>query len=244
MLLISSGFRIVRGVEKVKRESSGIEEVDKMLQGGFPKGSIIGLKGPAGVGKSIFSLHFLLAGARAGQKSVYICLEEPLSNIKKMIKQFSFSKEFFDYVEKGKIVIKCYSYDEYEKIYDDLFKKIKEEKSISRIVIDSFNCFFMAFYNGDFSGVNARRKISETLSRLRSESVVSMLVLEGSRDTELNSYIPFMLDGLIKLDFLDLGSVDRRIFIPKMRWTSQYKESKSYDISKDGIVVTNEETIV
>ena len=64
---------------------------------------IIGLSGPPGAGKSIFSLHFLLAGAKKGQKCVYINLEEPEENINKMIDEFEFKDEFLEYVKKGLI---------------------------------------------------------------------------------------------------------------------------------------------
>ena len=60
-----------------QRESIGIKGIDSMIQGGIPKGSVVGISGPPGIGKSIISLHFLLEGARHGQKSVYINLEEP-----------------------------------------------------------------------------------------------------------------------------------------------------------------------
>ena len=128
---------------EIERESLGIKEVDEMIEGGIPHGAIVGLSGPPGVGKSIFTLHFLLEGARKGEKCVYINLEEPEENINNMINQFEFSQEFNEFVESGKIVIKCFTYPEYEKIYSDLFQKIKEDEKIKRLVIDSFNCFFL-----------------------------------------------------------------------------------------------------
>ena len=91
--------------EKLKRISSGIKEIDSMVQGGFPESSIIGLSGPPGVGKSIFSLHFILEGARKSQKCVYINLEEPRSNINNMIREFDFADEFFELEKKGLIII-------------------------------------------------------------------------------------------------------------------------------------------
>jgi KaiC/GvpD/RAD55 family RecA-like ATPase len=42
---------------------------------------------------------------------------------------------------------------------------------------------------------------------------------------------------LIKLNYLDVGIIERRIFIPKMRWTNQNKESKGYKITKNGIEI-------
>ncbi len=232
--------------EELERESIGIKNIDEMIQGGLPKGSIIGLSGPPGVGKSIFVLHFLLEGARKGQKCVYINLEEPESNINSMVNQFDFAEEFFNFVKEGKIVIRCFTYPEYEKIYSDLFQKIKEDKKIERLVIDSFNCFFSAVFNPESLNlgyeVNIRRMINQAFSMLRRKCLTTLLILEMQLDKQTRFYynIPYLVDGIINLDFLELGTIERRIFIPKMRWTNQYKESKSYEIGKKGIEVLEE----
>jgi len=94
----------------MEREKIGIKGVDDMIQGGIPNGSIIGISGPPGVGKSIFILHFLLTGAKKGQKCVYIALEEPRSNIDRMISQFDFAEEFRKYEKQEKIIIRCLTY--------------------------------------------------------------------------------------------------------------------------------------
>jgi len=233
MLLIKLKFN------KMERESTGIPEVDRMIEGGLPKGSVIGLSGPPGVGKSIFSLHFLLESARKGKKCVYINLEEPRKNIENMIKEFNFAKEFFGYEKKGLIIIKCYSYPEYERIHQDLLQKIKEDEKTERVVIDSFNCFFSSIDNPHSLAIdiNVRKLINSSFYQLRKENLTALLILE-KHDNLRESFdynIPYLIDGLIKLDFLDLGTIERRIFIPKMRWTNQHKESKSYEIGKRGI---------
>lgn len=231
----------LKNKSKILREGTGINGVDEMIQGGLPSGSIIGLTGPPGVGKSIFSLHFLLEGARSGQKCVYINLEEPESNVMNMISMFDFSEEFIDFIEKGKIIIKCYTYPEYEKIYSDLFQKIKEDDDIKRLVIDSFNCFFSSVFNPESLAlsheVNIRRMINQSFSMFRGKNMTTLLILEMQLDRQTKFYynIPYLVDGLINLDFLELGTIERRIFIPKMRWTDQCKESRSYEIKNKGI---------
>ncbi len=228
----------------MERESVGIKEVDHMLEGGLPSGSVIGLSGPPGVGKSIFALHFLLEGARKGQKGVYVCLEEPRQNIDHMVNGFSFAKEFYGFEKKGLIVIRCFNYSEYEKINFDLLEKIQEDKKIKRVIIDSFNCFFDSL-EGDVSeiGLNVRKLINRSFSYLRREGLNVLLVLEKKESSLINfDYnIPYLVDGMIKLDYLDLGVIERRIFIPKMRWTNQYKESKGYEIGKKGIEMLGED---
>jgi len=233
--------------EKLLRESFGIKEIDSMIQGGLPNGSIIGLSGPPGVGKSIFSLHFILEGARKGQKCVYINLEEPRKNIDNMINQFEFAEEFIELEKKEFIIIKCFDYPEYEKVYTELLQRIKQDKKIKRLVIDSFNCFFSSIENPHTLAIeiNIRKMINESFYHMRRNGLTSLLILEKSDDYQNSSFyfnIPYLVDGIIKLDFLDLGVIERRIFIPKMRWTKQYKENKSYDIGKKGIEVVNEES--
>jgi len=231
------------------RESSGIKEIDSMIQGGLPNGSIIGLSGPPGVGKSIFSLHFLLEGAKKGQKCVYINLEEPRRNINNMIKEFDFADEFFELEKKELIIIKCFDYPEYEKVYTELLERIKQDKKIKRLVIDSFNCFFSSIDNPHAlaTAINVRKMINESFYHMRRYGLTTMLILEKAEDhmrtggISFDYNVPYLVDGIIKLDFLEFGTIERRIFIPKMRWTNQYKESKSYEIGKKGIEVVDDE---
>jgi len=230
----------------MEREKIGIKGIDSMIEGGIPSGSIIGMSGPPGVGKSIFNLHFLLTGAKKGQKCVYICLEEPRNNIDRMISQFSFAEEFFKLEKQGKIIIKCLTYPEYEKLFSELFQKINEDKDIKRLVIDSFNIFFAASFNPESLNlsheVNVRRMINQSFSALRKKELTTILILEMQQGSRHGFFynIPYLVDGIINLDFLELGTIERRVFIPKMRWTDQYKESKAYEINKKGIVVREE----
>ena len=225
----------------MKREGTGIEKIDEMVEGGFPKGSVIGISGPPGVGKSIFALHFLLEGARKGQKGVYVCLEEPRKNVDNMLNGFSFADEFYELEKKGLIVIRCFNYSEYEKINLELLEKVYDDKKIERVVVDSFNCFFDSLESNclDELNLNVRKLINSSFAYLRKDNLNVLLVLEKHENTLINfDYnIPYLVDGIIKLDYLDLGIVERRIFIPKMRWTNQYKESKGYEITQNGIEV-------
>lgn len=228
----------------MEREKVGIKKFDKLVQGGLPQGSLVGISGPPGAGKSIFSLHFILEGARKGEKVVYINLEEPGSNVQNMINQFDFKEEFMQYVQTKRIVLKCLNYIEYEKIYTELFEKIREDKKITRVVIDSFNIFFATIPTklDNTNEFNVRKIIHETVSKLRRENLTTLMTLEklNGSNNQFTKTIPFMLDGMIALDFLELDVLERRIFIPKMRWTNQAKEGKNYEITKKGITILEE----
>jgi circadian clock protein KaiC len=58
------------------RVSSGVPRLDELLDGGLLDGSVTLVSGSPGTGKSTLGLHFVLEAAHAGQRALYISLEE------------------------------------------------------------------------------------------------------------------------------------------------------------------------
>lgn len=56
--------------------STGIEGLDEILHGGFLRGELHLVQGTAGTGKTTLGLQFLIAGAAAGESSVYVTLAQ------------------------------------------------------------------------------------------------------------------------------------------------------------------------
>jgi circadian clock protein KaiC len=56
--------------------STGIEGLDYILLGGFPRNHVYLLQGDPGVGKTTLGLQFLLEGVKHGEKALYITLSE------------------------------------------------------------------------------------------------------------------------------------------------------------------------
>lgn len=56
--------------------ATGIEGLDHILLGGFPRNHVYLLQGDPGVGKTTLALQFLLEGARNGETALYITLSE------------------------------------------------------------------------------------------------------------------------------------------------------------------------
>ncbi len=55
---------------------TGIAGLDDVLRGGFSRGHVFLVEGEPGAGKTSLGLQFLLAGARAGERCLYITLSE------------------------------------------------------------------------------------------------------------------------------------------------------------------------
>jgi KaiC/GvpD/RAD55 family RecA-like ATPase len=60
----------------VERLSSGISNLDTLIEGGIPKGFTVLLAGNPGTGKTILASHFLYEGLTRRESCVYVSFSE------------------------------------------------------------------------------------------------------------------------------------------------------------------------
>jgi circadian clock protein KaiC len=71
------GLFLITSNESISaKAATGIEGLDDVLSGGLSRGHVFLLEGEPGTGKTTVALHFLMAGAKAGERSLYITLSE------------------------------------------------------------------------------------------------------------------------------------------------------------------------
>ena len=58
------------------KDPTGIEGLDEILGGGFPKNRLYMIQGDPGVGKTTLALQYLMTGAHLGEKCLYITLSD------------------------------------------------------------------------------------------------------------------------------------------------------------------------
>ena len=68
--------------ETFDRISTGVETLDEILRGGLPKGEMYVVSGAPGAGKTTLALHFLQAGASAGEKVLCLALSQRVESLK------------------------------------------------------------------------------------------------------------------------------------------------------------------
>jgi circadian clock protein KaiC len=77
VILISGLGGIVDSIEKLSGiAKTGIWGLDDILSGGFSRGHVFLVEGAPGTGKTTIALQFLMEGAKAGEKCLYITLSE------------------------------------------------------------------------------------------------------------------------------------------------------------------------
>jgi circadian clock protein KaiC len=72
---------------------TGIDGLDQVLGGGFPRGQSYLIRGDSGAGKTTLSLQFLIEGARNGEKVLYLGTSETEQEIRRIARSHGWSLE-------------------------------------------------------------------------------------------------------------------------------------------------------
>jgi len=225
---------------KVERIPSGIPGLDKLIGGGFVKGSVNLLSGSAGTGKTIFACQFILEGLRNGEPGVYLTLEQEKDEILKDISLFGWDTEFQKYIRAGKLLL----VSEFpSKIRDLQVKAVEliERIKAKRFVLDSLTVAEMGW--GEVKDLGKiRREVFDFLKTLKRFGVTSLLISEtpeGEKSLSTFGFEEFVVDGIIVLHYLEYaaGGIPRSLIIRKMRRTKHATDIFPFEITSKGIVV-------
>src|ERR1041385_8879180 len=98
-----AGDSLHRVVVGDSRCTTGVDRLDGILGGGFPRGNTVLVAGASGMGKTTLAFQFLCEGARLGEPSAFISVTEPTSMLKRNLANYSFFRP--EYVDSGKLVL-------------------------------------------------------------------------------------------------------------------------------------------
>jgi predicted ATP-dependent serine protease len=59
-----------------RKAATGVEGLDDVMGGGFPRDRLYLIEGSSGSGKTTLALQFLMEGARQGERGLYLTLSE------------------------------------------------------------------------------------------------------------------------------------------------------------------------
>jgi len=70
---------------------TGVEGLDAILKGGFPRGEVHQVAGGPGTGKTTLGLHYLMAGRDAGERGLYVTLSQTKNSLEAVARSHGWS---------------------------------------------------------------------------------------------------------------------------------------------------------
>jgi circadian clock protein KaiC len=222
------------------RVPTGIAGLDEMIGGGFPSGHVVLVTGLPGTGKTCFGLQFLLAGTTAGEKGVFLSLEEDVAPLLESARQFQWPVD--SVVRSG--LLKVLRIDPKEtrqslhRIQGELGKELLG-LAARRIVVDSVSLLNML--SDDESG--RRATLFALAAACRESGATTVLTAEADPlhpEVSRDGLSEYVADGVLLLGYrtgADGHRVGLSLRVLKMRRTAHVRSVQPYAIGPNGITV-------
>jgi KaiC/GvpD/RAD55 family RecA-like ATPase len=125
-------INIQDGISSIKRIKTGVQGLDTIIQGGFPKNSITLVSGPPGGGKSILCFQFLWEGVKNNEKCLFLTLDKKPEGLIAQAKELGLN--FETAIGQGIIKFEYLNINKKE-VYEKMTNEILS-KNYDRIVLD------------------------------------------------------------------------------------------------------------
>ncbi len=223
----------------IERVRSGIDGLDKLIEGGFVKGSNILVTGGTGTGKTTFCAQFIYEGLKKGEPGVYITLEEDPENIREDLKRYGFN--FEKYENDGIFKFVYHNPFEISDITSTIVDVINSVNA-KRVVLDPVS--LLGMYMKDPAVL--RKRLFEIIRLLRKTSATTLITSEIEEDQKGLSRFgvaEFIVDSVVVLNYISIGKESfGNLQIRKMRRTKHEHGWFPVNITDSGLKVSKEET--
>ncbi len=221
--------------KQIARVSSGVRNLDALLNGGFPKGSTTIVGGTPGAGKTTLVQQICFHHASPNERVLYFnTLSEPTAKTLRYMSQFGFFDRTkltggVEFVDLG-IILRTQGVDEVSKLVMAHLKRVKP----AMVVIDSFK----VFDDLTTSKEELRKFAYELAINLMAWESTTFLIGEyGAHDIETNPLFS-IVDGLVMvMQRLESGEQQRFMQIVKMRGTDHSRDEHPFTIGEAGVEV-------
>lgn len=221
----------------VDRAHTGVAGLNKILGGGWPRGSTTTIVGGTGTGKTLVALRFLIEGAQNGEPGVLLALEEDPEQIKSTARGFGWDLEALE--EQGLLTI---HYTPPIEISTDRFllesRSIIEETGAQRVVLDSLTSLSL----GAISDKRFMELIYALTKHLRAKSITTLMNLEVSEllgTGQISGHgLSFASDNVLYIRYVESeGRLNRAITVIKSRGIAHGTELHSLSITGEGVEI-------
>jgi circadian clock protein KaiC len=225
------------------RASTGIRGLDEITRGGLPRGASTLVCGPAGTGKTIFGIEFIVRGAaELDEPGIYLSFEESKEKILRNICSLGFDGETL--INQNKIYVdhievapendaEVGSFD-LSGLFMRLDRAIARVKA-KRVVVDGVEALVGAFNNQHL----VRQELGRLFRRLDAKGVTSVVTGEkGDGVLTRHGLEEYLADCVIFLDHRISDQLStRRLRVVKYRGAPHSTDEFPFLIDEDGICV-------
>jgi circadian clock protein KaiC len=225
------------------RLSSGIEELDLILGGGFPAKRLFLIEGAPGSGKTTLALQFLLAGAKNSEKGFYVTFSESEDEIRAVAESHGWTLDGIHLQELTTLGDRLKNEEKYtvfqpadvelsetvQRVVDDV-RRLKPQ----RIVIDSLSEIRLVARDP----LRYRRQIL-ALKEILSECDCTVFFLEDYTVENPDLLLQSVAHGVLLLEktHSEYGSVKRTLQVTKLRAGPSLEGSHDFAIRHGGLQV-------
>ncbi len=233
----------IRKVVGIPKISTGINGLDEITAGGFPKGRPILICGTAGCGKTMFGLQFLVKGiTEHNEPGVFMSFEESSSDLSKNVKSLGFDLEALkkenklrvDHIHIERSEIEETGEFDLEGIFIRLNYAI-DAIGAKRVVLDTLESLFSGIDNMAI----LRSEIRRLFQWLKKKGVTAVITGERGENTLTRQGLEeYISDCVILLDFRVIDQIaTRRLRIVKYRGSTHGTNEYPFLIDDNGISV-------
>ena len=216
-----------------ERVTTGIDELDQMLDGGIYRDTVALAAGPTGTGKTLLATHFIAAGVDAGERCLLFTFEDSRDQLFRNTNSWDLDLEAME--ATGTLQIIC-EYPELASLEDHFLslKKAIDDFKPDRLVVDNISAL---------ERVATARGMRDTAIGLgayvKQHGVTTLFtassdLVGGSSITE--SHLSTLTDVIVLLRYVELEAEMRRsVTVLKMRGSSHDRLIREYVIDDQGM---------
>ena len=223
--------------------ATGISGLDEILGGGLPPRRLYLIQGQPGCGKTTLALQFLLTGARAGEKVLYISLSETRDEVEEVARSHGWPLEDIEIVELSAIDEQLAAQSQ-NTLFHASEVELTETTKMLLDVVDRVKPTRVAF-----DTLSELRLLSQTPLRYRRQILAfkqyfagrncTTLLLDDSSSKHADGHVLSLAHGVIILEQLapEYGAERRRLNVRKVRGSIYRGGNHDFVIEKGGLKV-------
>jgi circadian clock protein KaiC len=220
------------------RMSSGIAELDHLLDGGVEAGSSTLVLGPAGTGKSLTAIVFIVSAIARGEQAALFVFDEELGLLFERMKGLGIDLDAMQ--RSGSLYVEQVDAAELSPgEFAHRVRKRVDEDQIKMVVIDSLNGYQAAMPEEN-ALILHMHELLQYLNRQGTATFMTVAQHGLVGDMKAPVDVTYLADTVVLLRYFEaLGSVRRAISVIKKRTGAHESTIREYRIDGRGLTIGN-----